>query len=144
MEERLLPERVGHVDVDGSVPGRFSGRQPAGQVLELERHVVRTGAAAVEEAAEEVVALDQVGLEHLHAHAVGVAQLARSEARPLPTRHPPATEKPYEPRPGVGPLFDGDGDVVEVDAFDGTARARHASSSSYSSTCSLAIRSVEK
>ena len=144
MEERLLPERVGHVDVDGPVPGHFSGLQPGSEVLELERHVVRTGTGAVEEAAEEIVALDQVGLEDLHAHAVGVAQLARGEAGALATRHPPAPEKLHEPRPGVGPLFDGNGDVVEVDTFDGTASRGHASSSSYSSTCSLIMRSVEK
>jgi hypothetical protein len=71
MEERLLPVRVGEVDVDGAVPGGADTLERRGKVFQLEGEVVRSVAVTGDEALEEVVPLDVPRLEQLDIHARG-------------------------------------------------------------------------
>src|SRR5581483_3815022 len=89
MQEELLPLRELGVDADRPVAGPFDGGDRVVNVLDLEGDVMRARSVAVEEPAEEVVALDPGRLQHLDAHPAAVGQLVVGEPRPGP-----ATEEP--------------------------------------------------
>ena len=73
--------RVGEVDADRAVAGGSAAAEGAVDVGHLEGQVVGAGALVIEEAAEEVVLLDPVGLEQLDLHAVGEGRAARTRSR---------------------------------------------------------------
>ena len=84
---------------------------------------MRAGAIAVEEAAQEVVALRLVRFEHLHLHAVGVADLGGRKASGHPATHPLAAQLAGVARPCGRLVLAGDGNMVEVYVSDGQRSA---------------------
>ena len=139
MEERLLPRRVAQVHVDRRVAGRPGRVECLPDVADLEGEVMRAGAVAVEEAAQEVVALHLGGLEHLEAHPVAERELGPVEPVAGARCVPGATEIADIQGPRVGVVLDGHRDVVEVGAADHLPMT-----SAKRSRCSRTIRPVEK
>lgn len=119
MKERFLPEVVGQIHAHGSIAGRLGHSQRPHDVLDLERQVVRAGTASIEESTQEVVVLDEIGLEHLDLHSVRILHLGRVKARRPTAADPRRWQVAAVGRPGVVLALDGNGDVVEVDGRDG-------------------------
>ena len=96
-QERLFPLRIGEVDVHGVKAGAAHALERGGEVRDLEREVVRTGAVPGDEPREEVVLLDRPRLEQLDRHPVAVGRadphLHRAEADRLAAEDHGAAER---------------------------------------------------
>lgn len=115
VQERFFPQRIAQVHGHRLEAGALDLLERGGDILDLVRDVVRTGAVAVEEPAQEVVALGLVGLEHLEAHAVGVTHLGRAEADGPSAPEERAGQVVDIARPRVLLALGGDRHMVEVD-----------------------------
>ena len=104
-EERLAPFGLAQVDAHRCEPRGRDVVEGAREVVDLEREVMGTGAVALEEPLEEVVAVDVPWFEQLDLHATGVVpeeHLHRSEADPLAAGDHRAAEAADEGRERVG------------------------------------------
>ena len=117
-EERLLPLRVGDVDVHRVKARGAHALERSTEVGHLDREVVRSGAVPCDEAREEVVSLDIPRLEQLDRHAVAVVgaepHLHRPEPDRLPAEDDRATELTGEETQCGRSIGRGERDVVEV------------------------------
>jgi len=125
VHERLFPFWIALVDADRLISGRVEAPQRVIEARHFEGEVMRPRAVPVEEATEEVVVLDAVGLEDLHLHAVGEADLARRESGAETAGDPRTAEITGVAREGLPVLLHRDGDMIEHDGFRHGRHAYH-------------------
>jgi hypothetical protein len=114
MEEGLPPLGILQPHADGIESGVTYLSEGGLDVRDLESQVMGPRTAVVEEATQEGVCLGFPRLKDLDPGSVGVPELSGAESDVDPSRMPCPTQLMDVARPGVGPAFDGDGDVVET------------------------------
>jgi Asp-tRNA(Asn)/Glu-tRNA(Gln) amidotransferase A subunit family amidase len=128
MEEGLPPLGILQPDADGIESGVTYLPEGGLDVRNLEGQVMGPRTAVVEEATQERVCLGFPRLKDLDPGSVGVLELSGAESNVDPSRMPRPSQLMDVARPGVGPSFDGDGDVIETSggvAVTGRGRRGH-------------------
>ena len=117
-EKRFFPLRIPEIDLHGMKPGAAHALDCGEQVGDLARHVMGTGAVALEEASEEVVAFDLPRFEQLDGHAVAVVasepDLHRTEPDRLPAEDDPPAHAPGQRAQRFRCVGCRERDVIEV------------------------------
>jgi catechol 2,3-dioxygenase-like lactoylglutathione lyase family enzyme len=119
MDEGFLPVGIGDIDVHWPIAGPFRRRQSGVDVCDIEGQVVRARAIVVQEAAQEVVALDVVRGEDFESCPGPEPKLGWRKAGRKAAGEPLAAEVSDVAGKGLSMALDRNRDVIEVHGVSG-------------------------